>query len=193
MTAHNPTRSDHTTQHFFEGIHNMPEQTATVVEAFRSGLTLYTTRAIKRLSTGVHNEQITRAEMAAIVGRPCEPGEKGYGNVLSAIRRVEREHGITWKWGKTEQAWICLNDSRKVGETKHRMGRARRMAKAAVRVGISVDVAKLSDGERKELSVQLSVAGLIGQAGSASTIRKLEAMPTVPNIADGFMKMIGST
>lgn len=147
--------------------------TATNTEAFRSGMSLYTSRAIDRLQTGKEGDHITRDEMTKVVGRDCSANGNGYSAVQSAIKKVERERGIVWRWIKSEQAWVCLNDHQKVGEVSRYKVKATRVARRGIRVAATVDAKKLTQDELKEYSISAAQLSVLEMTGRGDTTKKL--------------------
>lgn len=147
--------------------------TTQITESFRSGMSLFTSRAIDRLKTGKEGDTIDRSEMQKVVGRDCSPTGKGYGSVQAAIKKVERENGIVWRWSKTQGVWLCLNDSQKVGEVGRYKAKATRIVRRGIRVGSTVDAAKLTQAELKEFSITTAQMSVLEMAGRADTSKKL--------------------
>lgn len=152
---------------------------AAITESFRSGMSLHTSRAIDLLKTGKPGDTISPAQMQAAVGRPCESGQSGYGNVQSAIRKVIRENGIVWEWQRTQKLWLCCNDAQKVGILGVKITRAASSIRRGIRVVQSVDAKNLTDSETKQLSVNLSLAGMMEIAGRCDTAKRLKEVDTV--------------
>jgi hypothetical protein len=130
-----------------------------------------TQKAIERLKQGEVGDAITRNEMSRIIERPCDTGTKGYGNVQSAIKHVESNFQIVWRWDKGRQAWVRLNDSQCVGESRGLLHAARRRTKRSVNVAKAVAVAKLTEDERRQHSINLAVSGMV-LGGTSSHFRK---------------------
>ena len=132
-----------------------------------------TASAVDRLKQGSSGNTLSREQMAAIIGRPCSPGSLGYGNVLSAIKHVEKNYGITWEWQRPLQAWLCLDDSGKVNTTKTRINRTRRLAKRAVCVAESIDLTNLNLEDRRDHGLNLAVAGMTLVCSSGAFRRRV--------------------
>ena len=100
----------------------MTDEPETTIEAtldHRPGIMgIHASRAVERLKAGKPGDTNTREEMAEVIGRSCRPSQLGYGNVLSAINRVEIDHGIVWRWDRGTRAWVCLDDTAKTGVLK---------------------------------------------------------------------------
>lgn len=146
-----------------------------IYDGFRSGISIYTTRAFNRLAQGKPGDTITREEMGKVVGRDCAVGAKGYGNVCSAISKCEREHGIVWRWIRSLSAWKCLQDSEKVGETTRGISSGVRKVNRALRVAAAVNTECLDDDTRREHSLNVAIAGAMRVMGHGGTRKKLEA------------------
>jgi hypothetical protein len=138
-------------------------------------MSAYTSRAIERMKTGQHGDTITPEEMAEIIGRRCRSNEPGYPNVASAIKHVESNHGIVWRWNKGEQVWRCLNDSEKVACTGGYLKEARRKIRRGGRVSRTVDEAKLSAEELVEHRLKVATIGTVLLFTDQRTAKKLAA------------------
>lgn len=152
----------------------------TATESFRSGLCLHTSRAIDVLKIGKPGDTIDREQMAKTIGRDCDTGSLGYGNVQSAIRHVERVNGIVWRWDRTRIAWTCLDNDQRAVETSSSLPRIRRMAGRALVVGSTVDQAKLNESDRRQFDLSVIRLGLAKTTSGADFGKKLEtvAKPT---------------
>jgi len=128
---------------------------------------------VNRLKEGSSGNTLSREQMAAIIGRPCSPGSLGYGNVLTAIKHVETNFGVTWEWKRPLQAWLCLDDSGKVSTTKTRINRARRVAKRAVCIAESVDPSNLNLEDKRDHGLNLAVAGMTLVCSSGAFRRRV--------------------
>lgn len=164
----------------------MATETTDVVNSFRHGLCYHTSKAIEHLKAGSHGDIVTRDQMAKIIDRDCSTGSLGYGNVNSAIRIVERESRIIWRWSREDAAWKCLGDSEQVAESQREIKRSRKHAKRSLTVAAAVQVAKLNEQERIAHNVNVSVAGAVVLFGGGATRKRLEKVPSVrePRIGD---------
>jgi hypothetical protein len=122
---------------------------------------IYTTLAVRRMKDRHPGDTVTRDEMAGIIGRSCDVGTLGYGNVNSAIRHVESNYGLVWRWSKTSQAWRCLDDNERVDEEGHQNMAARRRVRRSLSVAKTVDVGKLDDDRRKDHTLNVAMAGMV--------------------------------
>lgn len=124
-------------------------------------MSVYTSRAIERLKSGKPGDLITRDAMSAEIGRSCDPGAKGYGNVSSAIRHVEQNFAIVWRWSAADSAYRCLNDSERVAAAGGYINGSRKKLRRCVRVSKTVDVSKL-DGDSKMVHLGHCQAAALG-------------------------------
>lgn len=149
-------------------------------------LKMETSLAVSKLKAGKPGDLITREEMAEHIGISCELNSLGYGNVQSAIRHVEREHGIVWRWNRSQQAWECKDDVGKLDDAQHaKKGINRRLGRTG-RVLAAVDSSKLPAERQTEYQVELVNTGLAALATSgAFRKRTLEA---IEGKADGLRR-----
>ncbi len=134
----------------------------------------HTHRAVEKLKTGRPGDLLTRDEMATVVGRDCAVGSLGYGNVNSAIRHVEKYHGICWRWDREAQAWRCLNDVEKTKVQRACNQSSRRAARRGIVVGTTVDTSLLDEGARQEHNLNMSAAGMIYLCGGGAFRKRME-------------------
>ena len=136
-------------------------------------MSAYTSRAIDRMKNGQHGDAISPDEMAEIIGRKCRSNEPGYASVASAIRHVESNYGVVWRWNKGEQVWRCLNDAEKVACTGGYLHDARRKIRRGGRVSRTVDEAKLSAEELVEHRLRVATIGTVLLFTDPRTAKKL--------------------
>jgi len=148
--------------------HATTEATRPDVGPFPGKLHYSTAKAVDFFKHGKPGESVTRQRLAEIIQRTCTPGSLGYGNVNSAIRHVEANFGIVWRWDTNRQAWVCLGPAECVGETKTQIRTAGRRIKRAVTVAKAVDVAALDDDTRREHNINVAISGMMLTAGSSS-------------------------
>ena len=138
----------------------------------------HTALAIERLKKGEPGDTVQPYQMAEIIGRPCHHSDPGYGNVNTAIRHVEANHGIVWRWDRTLKAWRCLHDGEKSAVQRGELGSARRRARRALKVGATVDRDKLSTSDRLDHDVNMSTAGMVFLASHGRFRKHIEATIT---------------
>lgn len=166
----------------------MTDEPETITEAtldHRPGIMgIHASRAVERLKAGKPGDTITREEMAEVIGRSCRPSQLGYGNVLSAINRVEIDHGIVWRWDRGTRAWVCLDDTAKTGVLKDYIRIARKRVRRGIRVAGTVDIAKLTTEQKQEHGLTLAAAGVMNLCGGASFANRLKALdkPREPEV-----------
>ncbi len=152
-----------------------PQEATAQLGPFPGKLHYSTSKAVDAMKAGKEGDTFTRLQMAEITGRSCEIGSLGYGNVNSAIRHVESNHGIVWRWDTNRQAWLCLGPSECVKETCSTIRQARKRARRALTVAKAVDVARLDDDTRREHNLNVAVSGML-LGGSSSQFRKRLAL-----------------
>lgn len=143
-----------------------------------SGRLAYSTsQAVEAMKHGKPGDAFTRDEMAAKIGRSCATGSLGYGNVNSAIRHVETQYGVVWRWSKADQAWVCLDGRQCVGESHSLISAARKRVRRSLSVAKTVDKEELDADTRREHNLNVAVTGMM-MAGSSSQFRtRLGALP----------------
>lgn len=157
----------------------MPETVTPQLGTFPGAMGLHTSRCVERLKAGKHGDTIDREQMTVIVGRSCEVGDKGYANVCSAIRHVERLHGVVWRWDKAAKAWRCLNDAERVMEATGGIKRAGRLIGRSIRVAASVNTVALTEDQRREHNLTCALAGMIRIASSGPARKRLSEQKSV--------------
>lgn len=161
----------------------MTQDTTQTIEAqlgpFPGKLHYSTSKAVDAMKAGKEGDTFTREELATIIGRNCDIGSLGYGNVNSAIRHVESNHGIVWRWDTNRQAWVCLGPSECVNETRATIRQARKRARRAMTVAKAVDVARLDDDTRREHNLNVAVSGMLLGGSSSGFRKKLAEQPSI--------------
>ena len=155
---------------------------------------IHASRAVERLKTGKPGDSINREQMADIISRPCHATSPGYGNVQSAINRVEIDHGIVWRWDRGAQAWVCLTHSQKVGVLKDSVRTARKRVSRGLRVANTVDMRELTDEQKQECGLMIATAGVMRLCGGSGFAKKLQAIekPREPDTSKLLALMAGS-
>ena len=156
-----------------------PQEATAQLGPFPGKLHYSTSKAVDAMKAGREGDTFTRLEMAEIIGRNCEVGSLGYGNVNSAIRHVESNHGIVWRWDTNRQAWVCLGPGECVKETRSTIRQARKRARRALTVAKAVDVARLDDDTRREHNLNVAVSGMLLGGSSSQFRRQLALQPSI--------------
>ena len=131
----------------------------------------HTSAAIERLKTGQPGDTITPRQMMEIIGRRCERGSLGCGNVYSAMRHVRDNYHVTWAWDRGLKAWRCLTASERVSFQKGYVRRSRRSARTGLKIGETVDRKELTTEEARDHDlnrISLAMVHMMGQ----TTFRK---------------------
>lgn len=156
-----------------------PQEATAQLGPFPGKLHYSTAKAVDALKEGKEGDTFTREELATIIGRNCDIGSLGYGNVNSAIRHVESNHGIVWRWDTNRQAWLCLGPAECVKETRSTIRLARKRARRALTVAKAVDVARLDDDTRREHNLNVAVSGMLLGGSSSQFRRQLALQPSI--------------
>lgn len=168
----------------------MTEQQATPMHGSRC---VWTSKAIDAMKGGKPGDKITREQMTAILGRDCSVGQRGYGNVQSAINHVESTYSVAWKWSREQQAWICLDSSGKAIEAKHRGDSGARKIRRGLRIAATVDRSALGKDELATLDrtvIQLEMARV---SMSSPMTKRIESSGAVkPPDLDAMAKLMQS-
>lgn len=135
-------------------------------------LSPYTQNAINRMKDGAPGDTITLEQMTELVGRDCSFTGKGRPNVDSAIRHVEANHNIVWRWDRNVKAWRCLRPGDRVTHVDHENHITRRRMTRNLRIAVGTDRKGLTKDEQTQLNTVTAVAGLIAMA-SGGQFRKL--------------------
>ena len=117
--------------------------------------------AIQRLRDGKPGDLITRGQMTEITGKSCESGTAGDGNIRSAIKHVEGQYSVVWRWSRADQAWRCLDDAEKTTTAGDYVSRARRQVRRGGRVAATVDESKLTPEQLAEHRLRSATIGTV--------------------------------
>ena len=135
----------------------------------------HTFAAVQRLKDGKPGDFIEIVEMNRIVGRDCSSNGNGRRNVDNAIRHVESMFNVVWRWDITAKRWNCLNASQRGILVRHDNKRTAKRVKRTVRIGAGTDRTQLDDVQRRDLDIDLTIAGMMALAGSGN-FRKRAAL-----------------
>jgi hypothetical protein len=136
---------------------------------------IHTQRAVDALKKGTPGDTYTRREMAEIIGRQCDPNSLGYGNVQSAIRHVETNDGIIWRWDRSDKCWKCLDDDERLQSVDHGIKRHRRGIKREIRVTQTIDPQNLTEDRKRDLELTQIQALMSSQALSGGFHKRLKS------------------
>lgn len=143
-----------------------------------------TTQAVDRMKDGKPGDTITPVAMAEIIGRDCGSQTLGRGNVDSAIRIVEREYSIIWRWDRDQKHWLCLNDDQKSKISRNYVQQTRRRAKRGLIVLAATDPEALASNQRQEHDLTRAQLAAVVVMSSADFTKRLKAIerPQEPNM-----------
>lgn len=158
---------------------------AELLEPFRSGMCVFTSRAIDAMKDGKPGDKIDRQKMTELVGRDCKPTGKGYANVNSAINYV-RNRGVFWQWVRATKAWVCLAPNEIADETQRGVSKVHRTAGRVLKGAACCDVKKLTSDQKRQFDLATTRAALARTATSAAMGKRLENVATLktPTLED---------
>lgn len=160
---------------------------------------LETMKLAERLRVGKPGDEATDQELTMLIGKSTAVGGEGYGYLSSAIKHVEREHGIVWRRVRKEDKIRCLNASECVDTAGwHR----RCIGRAAKRAGKLVSIAasrgdELPEAERPTARALAAQLGAIHMFAKPNTTRKIIASgaaykPTVKGLLAAMQERTGN-
>lgn len=153
-----------------------------VIEPFRAGMCRHTAAAVELFKSGEPGQTKTREEIAKIIGREVAHATLGYGNVMSAIRHVERLFGRVWRWDKTEQVFRCLNSSQAVADAQQSLRRSGKFARKALLTSSTVKVEELTEEERGQYRATCIQAELTRLSVNGDIHKRLSAFNEVKTV-----------
>lgn len=153
-----------------------------MIQPFRAGMCRHTAAAVEVFKEGKPADTKTREEMAAIIGRDVDIGSLGYGNVMSAIRHVERLFGIVWRWDKSSQCFRCLNSSQAVADAQQSLRRSGKFARKALLTSSTVKVEELTEEERGQYRATCIQAELTRLSVNGDIHKRLSACAEVKSV-----------
>ena len=149
---------------------------------FRSGFAPETSKLIDLLKHGKEGETKTDSELYQAIGKDTAPGGKGYSYLASAIRFVEREHGIRWERIPKTGLIKCLDSGEKVEVIRRGRDHIRKTAKKNIVTSKSVKLMDLPNEDRAEYLALQSQAAAVAVMMQPSTTKRLETRGTAPEI-----------
>jgi hypothetical protein len=139
---------------------------------------LATQLLIELLKGGKIGDVFTDAQLKACCERNTAPGGDGYGYLMSAIRYVEREHGIVWKRVTGAGQIQCLGPAEVATVADSVRKSTYRRSKRAVRqIGAVYD--RADNETRSELNRQMAVQGNILTMASPQMQKRLKEKDTI--------------
>jgi hypothetical protein len=150
----------------------------TTINPPHAGAMGYTTSAIvDRMKSGKPGDTLTPQQLTQLTSVDCRPAVgRGYPNVRTAIKHVQNTYGITWRWSRPTQAWVCLDDEAKIDTAQGDLKSAGRKAKGAFNIAKSADPTKMSNDKRLEHNVALVTIGLTVMASSGECHKRTKAL-----------------
>ena len=123
------------------------------------GMSPVTAQLIQLLKDGKPGDTKADNEFPATL----QIGVKGkhYPNLLTAIRYLEREHGVVWQRVRKAKILKCLDAQERIGVGAQNIKHIRKTATRTVRVIASADFSTLTDSERTKANTQLAQLGAI--------------------------------
>ena len=132
-----------------------------------------TKQAIHRLKDGKQGDEITPGEMTDVIGKDCRTNP-GYGNVQTAIRHVQNNYSVCWRWVKSQQAYRCLTDAERVTLETQENAKARRAARRGLKVAATVNIQNLSAEQKRDHDLNVFAAGLADVSCSGAFRKRLD-------------------
>jgi hypothetical protein len=161
------------------------------VYAFQPGLSPVTAKIIDRLKDGNVGDIVTDEELQACCGRDTRPNQNGYGNLATALKRLERIHGKVWLRVKGSDCLKCCDSIEIANTCDNDIQRVRRRTKRLNRRASLVDVESLKPDDAKRFMANCAISGTIGLLSQTSTAKKLMARNTdkpieLPKLLEAF-------
>lgn len=146
----------------------------TPVERFRSGMSVFTSRAVDAMKDGKAGDAISLARMEEVVGRPCGSQTLGRANVVSAIRHVLRVHRVAWEWDRSAKGWRCLSSIDKLEVMPTKMKRARSQIRRGLAIISTANYEELSAEQQKTLKTHAVHAKTVLLFSTPRSMKKLQ-------------------
>jgi len=128
----------------------------------------------KAFSHGAEGDRIGHQKLSAICGLDCDGSKSaGYGKAQSIAKKVEKDHGLCWRWDAETKEWHCLRNEEKPTDVETRQSRICKQAKRNLLVCDSTDFQKLDEKERAKMIVNSVLSGVIAVAASRKTQKTL--------------------
>lgn len=140
---------------------------------FEHGLSPVTAKLIDRLKRGCVDNIITDEELLQCCGRSCNPGGEGYGNLASAIKRVESEQRLVWRRVRDGDCIKCLSPEETISVIESAARHINRHSKRAVRTGNTICLEGLDEEKKAKALVTMAQLGTMALLGSRQTHQKL--------------------
>jgi hypothetical protein len=139
------------------------------------GCGVHTSKAIELLKTGKPGDTLTDEQVSAHVGKNCGVGKAGYGNLVTAMNRVLKDHGVLWVRVRGARALKCCKWDEKHESAGGDMKRAYRAAKKGARKVAAILLDDVPAEKRSEILALGAQLGTIAQFSRGSSTKALEA------------------
>lgn len=133
-----------------------------------------TLAAVELLRNGKIGDELTRKQIEEEIGRPCGPQDgKGYANLLSAVKIVERDYKVVWAWVAAKQSWCYLSNDQRLDKAQKTRRVAQRRNKSALVTLAAVDTASLNKDDKRRYELQLAQASMVHLVGGTGMNKRL--------------------
>ncbi len=165
------------------------------VYAFEHGLSPATAKLVDLLKLGNVGDFLTDERMTGHCGRDTSVHGTGYGNLQTAIGRVERFHSLVWRRVTGAGSIKCLNDEEKAALGNSSIGKIKRESSRTDRVLSLVEMANLSEDGQKKYLVGCTQIRTIAMMSKPATSKKLlvrgvTKSPDLDKLLEAFEKIV---
>ncbi len=156
------------------------------------GFSPVTAKLIDLLSKGRVGDSHDDHELINVAGVDCSVHQKGYGSLNSAIRHVQRVHGIVWRRMRNQGRIQCLDANQRVELAELSRLHVSRVTRRAVQILSTVQPDDISAAARPEvgaLSAQLSALLLFSSTETKKRLQggKVTETPKLKQLLEPFL------
>jgi len=170
----------------------MEETEKKEVYPFLHGLSPATSKIIDYLKDGKVGDIVTDESLTGHCGRDTRPNQDGYGNLTTALKRLESKYGKLWVRVKGGDCLKCCNSIEIAEICDSDLQRVRRRTK---RLNGRVPLVKIDDLNQDEVKLfmaNIAISGTIELLSKRNTVKKLIARNTqkpleLPRLLEAFM------
>lgn len=132
-----------------------------------------TIKLIDLLKDGKPGDELTYEALAVVAMKPVRPNTRGYPNLHSAIRHVEKE-GVIWEAVAKEGKIRCLDPDGILNSNERSRAMIRRRARRQTVKLAAIDLNELPQERQGEVVARIALGNMIATACSNNAVKRLE-------------------
>jgi hypothetical protein len=140
-----------------------------------SGMGAVTAKLVELLRSPETPSPLTDEAIYQACGRRCHVGAEGYGNLLTAIRHVARNHAINWRREVGAAAIVRLDARQSIQAADADRRHVKKTTSRAMTTLGNAKIESLPEREQTEARAMMAQLGALSLFASGHTRKQLEA------------------